>query len=58
MTILVIEGNKIRYLSHYNKLSPNSTLVAVPSSTPIHQIPVFITKPSEYAEEIYRILSR
>lgn len=36
MTILGIEGNKIRYLSHYNKLSPNSTLVAVPSSTPIH----------------------
>ena len=58
MTILVIENNRIRCLSHCNKLPQNSTLVAVPSTTPLHKVPFFITEPSEYAEEVYRILSK
>ncbi len=56
MTILVIENNRIRCLSHCNKLPQNSNLVAVPSNTPLHKVPFFITEPSEYAKEVYRIL--
>ena len=56
MTILVIENNRIRCLSHCNKLPPNSNLVAVPNNTPLHKVPFFITEPNEYAKEVYRIL--